>query len=130
MTTKSTISENNLIEIIKKDPFVIKMIDNPSPQAQIAAVMTEYEAIESIENPCEAAQIIAVMRSSVTGISILNKIKNPCEAAKMIAVYQDASRVSYIENPSEMVQIIAAVGYYQDFDNKFCETAKFISEFS
>ena len=82
-------SECEMIQLLKDDPFNIKFFKNPSMLLQEIAVTLNPETIKNINNPSEAVQIIAVS--------------------------QNGYLLKYIENPSIEVQTAALINYSEDF---------------
>ena len=68
-------SKEKQLELIKKKPFAIDYIKNPSEDLQLEAVKQNGYAIEYIKNPTEKVQLEAV-REIITSIRY---IKNPTD---------------------------------------------------
>ena len=78
-------TEEEQLEVVKKDGWMIKYINNPSESVQLESVKNAADAIKYINNPSEKIQ--------------LESVKN------------DGSVIRYIHNPSELVQLKAVKSY-------------------
>ena len=124
--------EAKTIEMIKKNPIIIKNIDNPTEEMKLIAInknglllryinnptleMQEIamnnnpRAIEFIENPTEKMMIEAVNN----GWSNLNYIKNPSYNVIKLAIEQRGWAIRYVKEPSEELQLLAVM---RDYDS-------------
>jgi hypothetical protein len=67
--------------VIKKYPYKIKHIENPSEKVQLIAVNKDPDSIKDIQNPTERVQLAAVKHD----LRLINFIKNPTEEAIQLA---------------------------------------------
>ena len=107
MFNEESMSEEEKLEVVKKEGFNIQYIKNPSEKIQLEAVRQfgdniQYN-IQYIENPTEKVQLKAVKQDSFS----IQYIKNPSEKVQLEAVKQNAFSVRHIESPSEAVQLEA-----------------------
>ena len=100
------LSEQEQIELIKKDPWVIEDISNPSEVVQLATIEREPYCIISIFDPPEKVQLAAIEKNP----SLIDSIVYPTEKVQLTVVEKDPSLIEYIKNPSEQVQLAAVMG--------------------
>lgn len=99
----NNLMEQYSLELIKKNGYLIRFIENPSEEIQLEAVRQNPMDILYIKHPTEKVQIEAVRQDA----SIINYIDSPTEKVQIEAVRQDGSVVNYIKNPSQQVQLEA-----------------------
>ncbi len=75
-----TMTTQEMMAIIEKDPLNISNIDNPPEEVQIAAVKLSTWALGSIKNPCENV-IIAALQAWVFSITYMHECDIPIETA-------------------------------------------------
>ena len=81
-------TEEELIRIVKNDPFYIKSIENPSEKVQLEALKNYVFAIKCIKNPTEEIQLKSVQQH---GSSIFY-IENPTEEVIRTAILNGAKK--------------------------------------
>ena len=100
---KSLSLEQQLL-IIEKNPSYIRYFKNPTEEVQLAAVSIDgSSAIKYIKRPSEDVQIVAVNNWAAN----IRYIKNPSETVQMIAIDDWPNNIKYIKQPTETVQITA-----------------------
>ena len=124
--------ESKAIEMIKRNPIIIKNIDNqteemkklavkanglllryiknPTEEVEKLALENNPRAIEFIENPSEEMMETAIEN----GWSNLNQIKNPSESIIKKAIKQRGWAIRYVKNPNEELQVLAVK---KDYDS-------------
>jgi len=93
------------IDQVRRDPFSIGDILNPSERVQLVAVMRKGNAIRYIKNPSERVQLVGVEQDRWA----IEYIENPSEKVQLAAVTQWGMVIEYIENPSQEVQLAAVM---------------------
>ena len=68
-------TEEEQLEVVKKDGWMIKYINNPSEQVQLEAVRGWGYTIKYINSPSEQVQLEAVKKSPFA----IQYINNPCQ---------------------------------------------------
>ena len=105
------LAEKQKVILVKKTPFNIKLIPDPSEDVQLAAVEKDAYAIYNILNknivPSEKVQLTAVQKDGEIIDFIIKKRIKPSEKVQLAAVTQNGNSIEYISNPSEDVQIAA-----------------------
>ena len=96
-------TKNKLLAEIKKDPYAIVNIDNPSTSMQLAAVSIDGNVIEYIKNPSDKVAFAAVNQI----VSAIQYVENPSEDLQLMAVKKSPSVIVYIDNPSLEIQLTA-----------------------
>ena len=96
-------TEQDLIDAVLKDPYLIRTINNPSEKMQLVAVTKNGDAITYIKNPSEQVQLAAVKSFG----QALKHIENPSEQVQLQAVTNDGLAIRYIQNPSEQMKLAA-----------------------
>ena len=95
--------------MLKNSGYAIQGIDNPSEEAQIAAVTKDGRAIKYIIDKgidlSEKVQLAAVNRDGDTIEYIVKKGIVPSEEVQITAVTRSGRAIEYIDNPSEEVQL-------------------------
>lgn len=118
-------TEEEQVELVKKNALFIQDIENPSEKVQLAAIKKNIYVFKSIKNPTFRVQLEAVKRVGTMiqyikepekeikkeavqadGISI-QYIIEPNEELKTLAVQQNGLAINYIKNPSENIQLAA-----------------------
>lgn len=84
------------LEYIKKYPWLIREIDNPSLTIQLASVSQDGTNIRYINNPSKKVQLVAV---NDIGMAI-EYIDNPTEDIQLAAINQEAWAIELIDKPS------------------------------
>ncbi len=118
-------SEDIQLKIIKNNPELIKIINNPSNEFLIKATETNELIITNILNPTEEVQLAIVDKDASLIKYIVNPsvkvqiealkrnpnifklIKNPTEEVQLFATKQNGSLIRHIKNPSIAVQLEA-----------------------
>ena len=85
-------TEEELIQKIKKYPFYIQFIKNPSEKVQLTAVKQNGSTIYYIKNPSEKVQLEAVKQDG----SLIYLIKNPSENVIRTAILNGAEKKDLI----------------------------------
>lgn len=127
--TESSMSDEEQIEAIKKNPWYINSIENPSEDVQLALVKCAPGLIGEIntDNPSEAVQIAALQSAKedkdYVG-QVMHEIQRrfqPSEKVKWLAVKISPDAIEYIDNPSEELLQYAiqhgSVGAIKHIDN-------------
>lgn len=96
------LSDEQLIQLIKKSSSAFKHLKNPSEAVQLYAVKYS-DCFRQIKNPSEKVKMAAI-KSSGRNIAY---IKNPSKELQLAAVESDARSITYIENPSDQMQVRA-----------------------
>ena len=96
-------NEQDLIDTISKDPYLIRTVNNPSEKMQLTAVTKNGDAIVNIKNPSEQVKLAAVKSFG----QALKHIQNPSEQVQLQAVTNDGMAIQYIQNPSEQMKLAA-----------------------
>jgi hypothetical protein len=96
MININDLSEKEQIEIVKKTPFSVRYIKNPSARVQLTAV-ENYTTIPYINNPIEEIQLMVIKKNPTN----IRNIKNPSELTQMEAVnnfkYYDTVSDAFVE---------------------------------
>lgn len=103
MKDYSTYSEEELIDVVTKDPDNIYWVEDPSETLQLAAINADCWAIGRIKNPTLAAQLAAVNINAPT----ISRIKNPFYEVQVLAVTKHDDSIRYINNPTEEIMLLA-----------------------
>jgi len=93
------------MEMVLRDPYYIKNIDNPSEEIQLVAVNKNGILLKFIKSPSVKVQWEA-LKNNVWAIEY---IENPLEEMCILAVESAWNTLKFIKNPSENV-LIKAVG--------------------
>ena len=116
-------SEEIQLEAVKQNGYVIAYISNPSKKVQLEAVKQNGRAISCIENPTEEVQLEAVKQNGCA----IQYISDPSEEVQLEAVKQNGCAIQYIENLSEEIQLEAVKQRYpyaiENIKTKLCEKA-------
>lgn len=102
-------SEELQLLAVRRFPNAVKHIENPTEKVQIAAVTSDdskisrNHAIEFIKDPSEAVQLAAVRTNGLS----LQHIKDPSPAVIRAAIEQDSNAICYVPDPSEELQVAA-----------------------
>ena len=101
----SSMSEDELVELVRDHYLSIKHVRKPSEKVQLAAVKSGgFFALKYIKRPTEKVQLAVVERDPVA----LKYIRKPTEKVQLAAVEQHGrAALKYIKNPSEKVQLAA-----------------------
>jgi hypothetical protein len=91
--------EEQQLEAVKRDGYLIRHIKNPSEAVQLAAIAENDWAIQFIMNPSEIVQLAAVTQNGYA----IQHIENPSEAVQLAAVTKFVDAIEYIENPTQLV---------------------------
>lgn len=95
--------EKMKLDIVKKNPLMIRYIENPSEAVQLEAIKQDEAVIRFIRNPSEVVQLQAIRQNKY----IIKHINNPTETVQLEAVRWDAFTIEHIDKPSEAVQLEA-----------------------
>jgi hypothetical protein len=95
--------EEGRLEAVKQDGRLIRHIDNPDKDVQMAAVQHYGRAIRHIDSPDKDVQMFAVQQD----VNLIQFIKNPDIDVQMAAVQQSDYAIQFIKNPDKDVQIAA-----------------------
>ena len=87
------------LNIIKNCSRLIKYVDNPSLELQLCAVRKNGFVIDLIQNPSDVVIVEALKQN---GKAICN-VKNPKLEFQLIAVKQNGKAIKHISNPSKEV---------------------------
>lgn len=101
------------IDLVSYDSFLIRFIDRPSEDVQLAAVTHYPKSIAWISNPSREVQMRAV-RGNILAIQ---GISSPHEDAQLYAVMENWTAIQYIREPSERVQMEAVKRCTSSYNN-------------
>ena len=79
---------------------LIRFIDNPSEEVQLAAVKENPHSIKYIKNPSQEVQLAAVEKNPYS----IRYIKNPTQKVQLAAVEKNPHSIRYIKNPTQKVK--------------------------
>ena len=88
---------------IRKDPFCIHLITNPSIRLQLTAVRKNGQVLKIIRNPSREV-IEAAIRNDPSAIMY---VKDPDEKLQLMAVRLNGYTIRNIKHPSPKVQVAA-----------------------
>ena len=92
-----------IIEKLKKNPWAIEYIENPTEEMCLCAVSNAWNALRYIKEPS-----FDVMKKAVEEKGwAIQYIKEPSLELQKLAVQKDYDSIKYIKNPSCEVQVIA-----------------------
>ena len=104
-------SEEAQIAAVKQYSSTIKYIIAkgivPSKEYQLAAASTDGNTIYYIDNPSEEVQLAAVKEYGMTIKYIIEKGIVPSEEVQLAAVTQSGRAIQFIDNPNEKFQLVA-----------------------
>ena len=100
---------------IKKDPFSIVLLDNPSENVSRIAISKNPSFIKLIPNPSETLQLLAISKNPT---QIVN-IKKPTLKTQLKVVTASPECINLIENPSiEAIKLYVGNDYKRFWDLK------------
>lgn len=99
-----SVSDSEKVNIIKINPSLFKIVQDPSEDLKYAAVSQLGRLIRYIKNPSVELQKKAVTSDS----EAIEFIENPDVEAQMIAVELDPYNIRYIKHPHPKVQLYLA----------------------
>ncbi|CDI49440.1 hypothetical protein [Clostridium tetani] len=91
------VDSEKIIEYIKRDPYYIKSVENPTEEMCIYAVKKDADAIKYIKNPSNEIIILAVKKDW----SYIKHIKNPSFEVQLKAVKAREQAMIYIKELTE-----------------------------
>ncbi len=103
------------IKGLKKNSFLIKDIEDQTPELQLVAVSQNAWAIEYIKNPVEEAQLIAVKQDP----QMIKYIRNPTKEVQLVVVQERPFLINFIKNPSVKVQMAAIEKDYKIVEKNY-----------
>lgn len=86
---------------IKKDPFSIVLLDNPSEKLLSSAVSKDSRVFLLLKNPSENVSRIAITKNP----SFIKLIPNPPETLQLLAISKDPTQIVNIKNPTLKTQL-------------------------
>lgn len=86
---------------IKKDPFSIVLLDNPSEKLLSSAVSKDSRVFLLLKNPSENVSRIAITKNP----SFIKLIPNPPETLQLLAISKDPIQIVNIKNPTLKTQL-------------------------
>lgn len=86
---------------IKKDPFSIVLLDNPSEKLLSTAVRKDSRVFLLLKNPSENVSRIAITKNP----SFIKLIPNPSETLQLLAISKDPTQIVNIKNPTLKTQL-------------------------
>ena len=86
---------------IKKDPFSIVLLDNPSEKLLSSAVSKDSRVFLLLKNPSENVSRIAITKNP----SFIKLIPNPSETLQLLAISKDPTQIVNIKNPTLKTQL-------------------------
>lgn len=86
---------------IKKDPFSIVLLDNPSEKLLSSAVSKDSRVFLLLKNPSENVSRIAISKNP----SFIKLIPNPSETLQLLAISKDPTQIVNIKNPTLKTQL-------------------------
>lgn len=92
---------NSKSRAIKKDPFSIVLLDNPSEKLLSTAVKKDSRVFLLLKNPSENVSRIAISKNP----SFIKLIPNPSEALQLLAISKDPTQIINIKKPSLKTQL-------------------------
>ena len=92
-------TEEEQVEGVKRNPYFIKYLNNPSKKVIEEAIKEYPFVIEDIYNPSEAIQLEVVKNSPFS----ISAIYNPSEKVQLEAIKQDINSIKNIKNPTDKV---------------------------
>ena len=119
------LSNEEKLNRINSNPSLIKYVNNPSIELQIAAVKSDPTLISIIEDPDEKVQLIVYKKdpACLEYVEFVNEklqvkaikedaynltyIKNPCDKAIELAIEQEPRNIGLVKNPSVIHQFNA-----------------------
>lgn len=120
--------KKQLISLMKKQPFQIRDINNPSEDIIMAALKSNPYVISGVKKPNKKMQSFAINNSSTGGWVLQNiKDKDRIREVELEAVKKDGSCISLIKNPTHEMQIIAVTQSSFNLErirNKVCDAAR------
>ncbi|PLY08031.1 MAG: hypothetical protein C0625_03535 [Arcobacter sp.] len=98
------LAHDKKLELLKKYPFCIKYIKNPTEEEQLIAINSNSYALNYIKTPVsEKIKLTAIKRSP----NVFKQIKNPSFELQKEAVKANAKNIQYIKEQKEELQILA-----------------------
>ena len=104
------------INVIKKLPWAIEFVKNPSESLQLAAVKLQGNTLQFFTNSSEKVKNTAIKTNGWA----IKYIKKPTEAMKELAIKKQPNTLKYIKNASEYLQLLAvsndcrSIGYLKN----------------
>ena len=86
---------------IKKDPFSIVLLDNPSEKLLSSAVSKDSRVFLLLKNPSENVSRIAISKNP----SFIKLIPNPSETLQLLAISKDPTQIVNIKKPTLKTQL-------------------------
>ena len=86
---------------IKKDPFSIVLLDNPSEKLLSSAVSKDSRVFLLLKNPSENVSRIAITKNP----SFIKLIPNPSETLQLLAISKDPTQIVNIKKPTLKTQL-------------------------
>lgn len=86
---------------IKKDPFSIVLLDNPSEKLLSSAVSKDSRVFLLLKNPSENVSRIAISKNP----SFIKLIPNPSETLQLLAIGKDPTQIVNIKKPTLKTQL-------------------------
>ncbi len=86
---------------IKKDPFSIVLLDNPSEKLLSSAVSKDSRVFLLLKNPSENVSRIAITKNP----SFIKLIPNPSETLQLLAISKDPTQIVNIKSPTLKTQL-------------------------
>jgi hypothetical protein len=93
------INEEDKIECIIQNAYLIEYINNPSLKIQLEAVKQDSYAITYIKHPSVKVQLFAIKHN----LYAIQNIKNPSIKIQLAAVKQDQYAIKFMKNPCKEV---------------------------
>jgi hypothetical protein len=97
------LNNEEIINIVKKDPSYIKKVESPSEEIKWAAIKSNIWIIEYIKELTEDMELYCVNKAWNT----LKFIKNPSSVVLEAAVKSNGWALQFINDPSEELQALA-----------------------
>ena len=117
-------TEDKVLEMIKRNAIVIKNIENPNDEMKLTAIRKDGLMIRYVKNPTKEMQALAIesncraiefiettydMKKYVVSKlwTTLEFIESPCEELIKIGLLQKGYAIKYAKNPSVLLQRLA-----------------------
>lgn len=92
---------NSKSRAIKKDPFSIVLLDNPSEKLLSTAVRKDSRVFLLLKNPSEKVSRTAISKNP----SFIKLIPNPSETLQLLAISKDPTQIVNIKKPTLKTQL-------------------------